>query len=1220
MRFVLLWHVCSPSPPTVTREERWEEIIRHPLVRHDRRDFEACLSIRLLQSNYSSAMVRLPANRTSAEVAAELIAEGISNRHLDQGPTAQPSEKGSAAQLEAYIEHRLALLLYTRASVRWTIRRAFRTTAPAAMLVHQSCAQTQAGPFRYGAWLLFDFSTLNPELEADWQRYFGRDSSPLGGLAFPVTTVSDLGLTGVERTLNFAAPHFAPGARVLIEVPHDLVHQTQRLMRSVGLRVLESNFEDDETARSSPLWDQHDATVSTCVVGAAPVPSKRPLAPLIGVSGVIVINLPRRSDRWSLMLERAATAGFQDPATTFERLDGVYGSDLLESREPHFQKMFDLSDWHYGDGVLNPHQDHGWRIGVLGCAASHLKAWRRIAQSAEHDPHSVHFIFEDDAEFASNFSAQWSATWDVLRNDYTWDAVWLGSIDNRQLDGDIPIHPGVLQISSEQPRAFGGGAFGIMLRARTAQWLVDRAETRGIQQAIDWWYTDAWAERNEHIVYRVTPDLVVSDSSPTRDTDNNEEYDQVRLLLERFDENPSNVLMLFVSPTLQESAQEPCVAHVKFLANEPYDLFTERNRHSQICFTLDSEQSVCQSIDFNFPLMANLSEMLALGPHTITARLLSVKGEEMMLARQSFVALEGPAPQHPLFAKKFCLFQLRMYNDTFSKQIAASADKARLRTAAAEFVTELHALLFAEELLSCRNFPGTECEAGDTRCFVDFVEKEMMIQRAQCLRDLWNPLHEHNRLFMTSAQVSLFAHHEPITFVIEFRADADVRPPLNLLQIVTYCALRSFAFCRLFDHQIADRDEELAAETSSKVRSLCSEDNLTPDACVELLGKAHEVIESAISKARSSQPIFLYTVEGMLHELFIIDAKHSSSDVAARLCKHHTFSPPECVMLTSAITSAVAKRAHRSGPYRIQVSGEPKPNKSPALFDLNILAGGRNLDPNSFFLPLLAHEKGWALDEVKPGKSVSERSIDVLYRSSQCVFEREALAQIVREKAEACGLVFVSAGNCKAGRAYRDSTPKFDWGTCDECGDAKIIISFEKPFGRNEYLSEKPFLALVHGAVGVYHGNGQTIMHEIGLNTQKFLDRDNFESDEAFGDAIAELAQDEARLDTMRRLPNYAHGKSPDINVSAIRAHSCADPRLSEVRDAQEVIRVYTSNRHVPPRLWEWLPEALCLRSEAKLVWEPETGSAHITVESELWGATREDDELIDEGSSLPSH
>jgi hypothetical protein len=50
--------------------------------------------------------------------------------------------------------------------------------------------------------------------------------------------------------------------------------------------------------------------------------------------------------------------------------------------------------------VMNPHEDHGWRPAVVGCALSHLRAWRRIAARGRGHPYASYLVGERARELA----------------------------------------------------------------------------------------------------------------------------------------------------------------------------------------------------------------------------------------------------------------------------------------------------------------------------------------------------------------------------------------------------------------------------------------------------------------------------------------------------------------------------------------------------------------------------------------------------------------------------------------------------------------------------------------------------------------------------------------------------------------------------------------------------------------------------------------------------
>ncbi|KAH8069922.1 procollagen galactosyltransferase [Aureococcus anophagefferens] len=211
-------------------------------------------------------------------------------------------------------------------------------------------------------------------------------------------------------------------------------------------------------------------------------------AALPHLDAVLILNLARRPDRWRAMRDKLAAAGFGGDVRRVDAVDGA----ALDVSDAAVASIFNLTRWRYGAGARNAHQDHGYRPRVIGCA------WASLA------PH--------------------------LAADYSWDLLHLGVLDDRDLYDDAPLaeYGGVKRFSARQ-RSYGAGAFAYVLRPRTARWLLDAARDRGIQQAVDWWIVEKF---DELVAYKASPQLAASPAGDGRDSDNNEFYDQDRLLLD----------------------------------------------------------------------------------------------------------------------------------------------------------------------------------------------------------------------------------------------------------------------------------------------------------------------------------------------------------------------------------------------------------------------------------------------------------------------------------------------------------------------------------------------------------------------------------------------------------------------------------------------------------------------------------------------------------------
>ena len=257
-------------------------------------------------------------------------------------------------------------------------------------------------------------------------------------------------------------------------------------------------------------------------------------------------------------------------------------------------------------------------------------------------------------------------------------------------------------------------------------------------------------------------------------------------------------------------------------------------------------------------------------------------------------------------------------------------------------------------------------------------------------------------------------------------------------------------------------------------------------------------------------------------------------------------------------------------PLTIYIDGEPAPHANMDDFDLGILSGGSNQHAQAVYLPVLPLEK-WSSHDFHqvPAQEDHHRPIDVLYRSSNCTPQREALATKLRQAVEAQGLRFVATGACTAG-GERDMQweQHTGWGECKECTEAKMIVAFENFTEGQDYLSEKPFLGWRHGSVPLYKGNGQRLMRQIGINQAAMVDADAFADDEAFVARVVELAQQPDQLAPLQSTAPLL----PDHDLHSLAAlqkvaHERQLPQLPS--DAA----VYIDNAKTPR--WEEMARAL---------------------------------------------
>lgn len=516
-------------------------IVRHPTVAETPRDFDMCLQE--IHVKDKARTVRFRGNETSLTCAARTVALGGG----DAGHTQ------TIEHIARFLEHRASMALMERREFRRALRWATRGGAPAVLLSSQECPE---GPVdvdlaaildRFDPWLVLDLNHFNADSETDWAFYLGDRS--LAAFAMACRATAPLGDGALRDTLAYAFAALLPGASVELVVDAARSAAMDRLLLSAGFVFDQPHDAGDRGPLPSilelPVAPGELQREMACRNGAESVLIKawRPIdfiadarrvnaRPLRHVDGVHVLNLKRREDRWDAVRAKCDRAGFAEKGP--RRINAVDGATLDVASED-VKRVFNLTNWRYG-GAKNCHQDHGYRSRVIGCAMSHIKAWRLIAEDP--DRHSMHLILEDDVEFAVDFEARWAVLGARLKADYSWDLVHLGVLDDRNLYDDYPVEGmnGVRRFSAAQ-RSFGAGAFAYLIRPRTAKWLLTKAYELGIQQAVDWWLVERFGD---FVAYKAAPPLCASPQGEGRDSDNDEDYDQDRLVLDTYLDDEKN--------------------------------------------------------------------------------------------------------------------------------------------------------------------------------------------------------------------------------------------------------------------------------------------------------------------------------------------------------------------------------------------------------------------------------------------------------------------------------------------------------------------------------------------------------------------------------------------------------------------------------------------------------------------------------------------------------
>lgn len=199
----------------------------------------------------------------------------------------------------------------------------------------------------------------------------------------------------------------------------------------------------------------------------------------------------------------------------------------------------------------------------------------------------------------------------------------------------------------------------------------------------------------------------------------------------------------------------------------------------------------------------------------------------------------------------------------------------------------------------------------------------------------------------------------------------------------------------------------------------------------------------------------------------------------------------------------------------ISIWGEP--GKPPLDSDI-ILSSTfpkTNTHENLFFNSIMISNWSWDTSH----NDILQRPIDVYFRSSNCVEKREESVGIIRKIIEENGFNFVLGGRC-GGKNYPTNVNIEDgkWNDdCERCKQSKIILSIDNYNDDNIYLSEKLFIPFAYGSIPAYIGNGQKFIKWADINTESYLDRINYSSDQEFAYAIVNLLRNKELLKYMQQ-------------------------------------------------------------------------------------------------------
>jgi GR25 family glycosyltransferase involved in LPS biosynthesis len=187
-----------------------------------------------------------------------------------------------------------------------------------------------------------------------------------------------------------------------------------------------------------------------------------------------VINLNRRPDRYEKFKSNCFCLKFNP-----ERFEAVDGSAMAEKgfSEP-IRYLFRNNDFN-----MSP--------GVVGCALSHIKLWKKLVADTKVDSY---LIYEDDVEFTESY--EWKLFSLMLSAPASWDILYLGHLicyeeleDHRveRMDGVgmLPVWESMVQYIVPKRTSWVGTA-SYMISKRGAQKLMDAIDDVGVNHGIDY--------------------------------------------------------------------------------------------------------------------------------------------------------------------------------------------------------------------------------------------------------------------------------------------------------------------------------------------------------------------------------------------------------------------------------------------------------------------------------------------------------------------------------------------------------------------------------------------------------------------------------------------------------------------------------------------------------------------------------------------------------------
>ncbi|GBG23820.1 Hypothetical Protein FCC1311_000402 [Hondaea fermentalgiana] len=229
----------------------------------------------------------------------------------------------------------------------------------------------------------------------------------------------------------------------------------------------------------------------------------------------LVINMEQdKLTRWPRVLRELKDTGLDKVWPKPERYRAIDGGrDIVFTKER--QHLFRVDDI-VNSG--NPYEDHGFRAGVLGCAASHIAIWAALARRSDLSDLDAILVLEDDAQFPADAVQRWhgSAGSPPVWQDPRWDIFMLGFAT------DPDFHPA--------NRIWDG--------------------------PVDWLLMEAWGPRRVIVAYKAVPRVILDRREDLQDSRTVASYPLSRV---------SNCLH---KPITGETALHPAINYLRIVIDD----------------------------------------------------------------------------------------------------------------------------------------------------------------------------------------------------------------------------------------------------------------------------------------------------------------------------------------------------------------------------------------------------------------------------------------------------------------------------------------------------------------------------------------------------------------------------------------------------------------------------------------------------------------------------